>query len=108
MSTGLRDRLSTRTLVLAGVLIALLLAGVASYYASSRPDGLNHVAREQGFAGTEKKHHTADGPMAGYETKGVHDARLSGGLAGVTGVAVVLVLAGGLTFVLRRRATPDR
>jgi hypothetical protein len=104
MTTSTGRRISTRALVLAGLLVALLLAGVVSYYASGKPDGLNHVAQEKGFADTEKKHHTADGPMAGYETRGVHDARLSGGLAGVTGVAVVLVLAGGLTFVLRRRS----
>lgn len=95
-------------LVVTGVLVALLLAGVASYYASSAPDGLNRVARDHGISRTEKQHRAADGPMAGYRAKGVENDRLSGLVAGVTGALVVLVLFGGLTLVLRRRADHDR
>ncbi len=103
----MRDRVSTRAVVLAGLLLALVLAGVASYYASNDPDGLNKVAQDNGFASSQKKHGTDDGPFAGYETKGVADGRLSGGLAGVLGSAVVLSLAGGATYALRRRRTAD-
>ena len=45
--------------------------------------------------------------LIGYHTKGVGNDRLSGGLAGVVGVLVVLTLAGGLVLVVRRRRTPD-
>ena len=93
----------TRTFVALGVLVALVLAGVASFYASSHPDGLEYVAEKTGFSDTAEEHAAADGPLADYSTKGVGDARLSGGLAGVTGALVVLVLAGGLAFVVRRR-----
>jgi hypothetical protein len=95
--------MSTRTVAVAMLVVALLLAGVMSFYASSRPDGLSHVAEDKGFARTEETHPGADGPLAGYDAAGVDDARLSGGLAGVTGVVVVLLLAGSLTLVLRRR-----
>ena len=44
-----------------------------------------------------------DGPLADYQTDGVDDERLSGGLAGVLGVLLVLVLMGGLAWLLRRR-----
>ena len=101
------SRPSTRALVVVGVLVALLLAGVASFYASSDPDGLNRVAEDQGIARTEREHQAGDGPLSGYETKGVDDDRLSGGLAGVLGSLVVLGLFGGLTLVLRRRADSD-
>ena len=101
-------RPSTRALVVTGVLVALLLAGVASYYASSAPDGLNRVAKDHGISRTERQHRAADGPLAGYRAKGVEDDRLSGLVAGVTGALVVLVLFGGLTLVLRRRADHDR
>jgi cobalt/nickel transport system permease protein/cobalt/nickel transport protein len=101
-------RPSTRALVVVGVLVALLLAGVASYYASSDPDGLNRVAEDQGITRTAKDHRAADGPLAGYRARGVEDDRLSGLVAGVTGALVVLVLFGGLTLVLRRRADEDR
>lgn len=97
-------RVSTRAVVVAGVLVALLLAGFVSFYASGSPDGLEHVAADKGFIKTEKAHKTADGPMAGYQTKGIDNARLSGGLAGVTGSVLVLVLAGGIAFVVRRRS----
>ena len=95
-------RVSTRTLVVTGVLVALLLAAVVSYYASSSPDGLNRVAEDQGFSQTQTEHH-GGGPFAGYGTKGVGDERVSKGLAGVVGSLVVLVLAGGVTLLVRRR-----
>lgn len=99
----------TRTFVLIGIAVALLLAGGVSFYASSNPDGLEYVAEKTGFLDTADEHATADGPMADYTTRGVDDARLSGGLAGVVGSLVVLVLAGGLAFVVRRRGhhSPD-
>ena len=100
-------RPSTRALVVVGVVVALLLAGVASFYASSDPDGLSRVAEDQGIAATEREHKSGDGPLAGYETTGVEDDRLSTLVAGVTGSLVVLALFGGLTLVLRRRARAD-
>ena len=93
----------TRVLVVTGLLLALLLAGVASYYAASAPDGLNRVAQDQGFAATEETHNDVT-PFAGYETEGIGNDRLSGGLAGVAGCLVVLLVAGGLTTVLRARS----
>ena len=54
------SRPSTRALVVVGVLVALLLAGVASYYASSDPDGLNRVAEDQGIAQTEREHEAGE------------------------------------------------
>ncbi|KQZ87696.1 cobalt ABC transporter permease [Phycicoccus sp. Root563] len=96
-------RLSTRTLVVVGVLVSLFLAGVVSYYASSHPDGLMFVAGEKGFLASEKGHATSGSPFAGYATHGIGDAGLSGGIAGVVGVAVVGALAFGLFTVLRRR-----
>lgn len=98
-------RVSTRAVVVAGLLVALLLAGVVSYYASSSPDGLNRVAQDEGFSSAEKEHSAADGPFAGYATKGVDNGRLSTGLAGVVGSLVVLTLAGGTALAVRRRGT---
>jgi cobalt/nickel transport protein len=93
----------TRTFVLAGLVVALLLAGVASYYATSHPDGLEYVAERTGFIDSADEHATADGPLADYRTRGVDDARVSGGLAGVLGVLLTLVVAGGIGFAVRRR-----
>ena len=99
--------MKTRTFLLAGLVVALLLGGFVSFYASSHPDGLVYVAEKVGFLDTADDHAAADGPMAGYEVKGVDDPRLSGGLAGVIGILVTLGLAGGLALAVRRRDPQD-
>ena len=98
-----RRPVSRRISWIAGLLLTLVIAGVVSYYASSHPDGLEWAAGESGFADTARDSAAADSPLADYGVAGVDDGRLSGGLAGVVGVAVTLVLAGGLTLSLRRR-----
>ena len=100
-------RVSTKALAAGLLLIALLLAGVVSFYASSSPDGLNRVAQDEGFSDTEKDHATGDGPLSGYDSSFIRDGRLSGGFAGVVGVLVVLGLTGGLTYAVRRREPVD-
>jgi cobalt/nickel transport protein len=100
-------RARTRTFVLLGLAVALLIAGVGSWYASSSPDGLEATAAEQGFDHTAADSAGAGSPLAGYALAGVDDGRLSGGLAGVIGVLLVLALAGGLTLLVRRRPTTD-
>lgn len=79
------------------LLVALLLAGVVSRFADHDPDGLNRVAQDHGFADTAEDHPADGSPFAGYAHTPV---------AGVLGVLVVLGLAGGVTFVLRRRPQP--
>lgn len=102
-------RISTKVFVVVAVLVALALAGGVSYYASSSPDGLNKVAADHGFDAKQRDSAAADSPMSGYDTKGVNDSRVSGGLAGVAGVAVVLLATGALTYLVRRRpaSAPD-
>jgi hypothetical protein len=97
----------TRTLVVVGLLAALVLAGFVSYYASSSPDGLESVAEQHGFADAAEEHPGSGGPLADYSVKGLDDGRVSGGLAGVLGSLVVLGLAVGLTFVVRRGRRRD-
>jgi cobalt/nickel transport protein len=94
-----------RTLWIVGVVAALLVAGVLSWYASGSPDGLEHAADRAGFAQSAEDSATASSPLADYLVGGEED-RLSAGAAGVIGVVVTLALAGGLTLVLRRRGTP--
>jgi hypothetical protein len=96
--------MSRRSLVLVGLLVALVLAGGVSYWASSAPDGLNKVAADQGFDKGAKDHHLDDSPFAGYETNGAGDGALSGGLAGVVGVGVTFLLVGGVVWGVRRRS----
>jgi len=98
-------KLRTSTFLALGVLVALLLAGVASWYASGSPDGLEKVAEDTGFGSTAEDHRLAGSPFADYGTQGVGDERLSGGLAGVVGVGATLLVGGGLFLLIRRRGT---
>ena len=86
-------RVSTRVVATGLLLVALLLAGVVSRFASEDPDGLTKVADDQGLAHKEQTH---DSPLGGY-----------GALTGALGVLVVLGLAGGLTYAVRRREPSD-
>lgn len=98
--------MSRRLLVAAGLLLALVIAGGASYLASDEPDGLNKVAADQGFDKRAKAHDLEDSPFGGYETKGVDSGFVSGGLAGVAGVGVTFLLVGGIVWAVRRRGEP--
>ena len=100
-------RMRRGTLLVVGLLIALVLAGIASHYASSDPDGLSRVAQDKGFASTEKESAAADSPLAGYGTTGVDSSRLSGGIAGVIGVVTTFAVAGGVLLLLRRRSEDE-
>lgn len=100
----MRSRISTRTVVVTGLVVALLLAGVVSFYASASPDGLERVAEGLGFAGTAGEHASSGSPLADYGVAGIEGARLSGGLAGVIGVVVVGLVMFLLTRLLRRRS----
>jgi cobalt/nickel transport protein len=86
-------RVSTRVLAAGLLLVALLLAGVVSRFASGDPDGLTKVSEDHGFAHTEK---ARDSPVGGY-----------GALTGVLGVLVVLGLAGGVTYAVRRKDSEE-
>ncbi len=96
-------RPSTRALVVTGLVVSLLLAGVVSFYASAHPDGLAVVARQVGI-GAPGGHASDGSPLAGYAVRGVSNSRLSGGLAGVLGVLVVAAVAFGLVRLLARRS----
>ncbi|AGL17967.1 PDGLE domain-containing protein [Actinoplanes sp. N902-109] len=99
-----------------GLLVALLLAGVVSSFASGSPDGLDATAR-QGctvnadgeitggtcMAQQEQEHQLAGSPLADYGIKGLGDSRLSTGLSGVLGVLITFGLGAGLFRLAKGR-----
>lgn len=102
--------------VAAGLLIALLLAGVMSNFASSHPDGLDSSLREgctfdanDNITGGDcpakqaREHELSDGPLADYGIRGFDNAYLSTGLSGVIGVLLTFALGGGVFWLVRRR-----
>lgn len=92
-----------KRLLIVGGLVALLLAAVVSYYASSQPDGLNKVAEDHGIAAQEQDSATAGSPLADYALSGVGNERLSTAAAGMIGVAVTAAVGFGAFQLLRVR-----
>ena len=95
--------MSRKTFIWVGIVAALVLAGVVSFYASSSPDGLEKVATDEGFIDSAEDSGTADSPLADYGTSGVEDERLSVGIAGVLGVFVTFAAAGGIFWLVARK-----
>jgi cobalt/nickel transport protein len=89
-------------LVAVGLVLSLVLAGGASFYASSQPDGLEKVAGDIGFLDSAEESAVEDSPLSGYGVAGVDNERISGGLAGVIGVASTAAISFGLFYALRR------
>jgi cobalt/nickel transport protein len=99
-----------------GLLVAVLLAGVVSSFASSSPDGLDNTAlngctvNADGeitggtcMARQQQSHQMADSPLADYGIRGIGDDHLSTGLSGILGVGVTFALGGGVFWLVRRR-----
>ena len=102
-----------RTFLLGFLLVALVVAGGLSYLASSAPDGLDSVTlsgcalSEEGepvdgtcIAQNAQEHGLAGSPLADYSVGGADG---STGAAGIAGVLVTLLVAGGLFWALRTR-----
>lgn len=106
-STAPARRVSTRTLVIAGLLVSLGLAAVLSLFASASPDGLEHVAETLGFADTAADSAVAGSPLADYGTAGVGNEWLSTAIAGVVGLLVTGLVAFGLMRLLARPSGRD-
>jgi len=95
--------ISNRKFIVMGVLVSALLAGGASYYATSHPDGLEKVAEDIGFIETAKDNANSGSTLADYGVKGIENERLSVGTAGVIGVIATGAVSGGLFLLLRRK-----
>ncbi len=90
------------TLMGIGLAVAFALVFFVSPEASSKPDGLNKVAIDKGFSHHEETHALDNSPTAGYAVKGIDNERLSTGVAGIIGVAVVFTVSFGLFALVRR------
>ena len=99
----LTEKRRNRRFLAAGFATCLVLAGGVSYYASSQPDGLEKVAEDVGFIETADDHALGDLPLADYGVSGIDNERFSVGLAGILGVMVTAIVAGGGFVLLARR-----
>ncbi|WP_042377250.1 PDGLE domain-containing protein [Gordonia alkanivorans] len=106
MSDAVRTgRLSRRMFLTAFAVVALILAGVVSYLASSAPDGLDSTTLQgcemleasgaEQLVGTciaqhATEHSLAGSPLADYAVNGTE---MTNGIAGVIGVTITLMVA---------------
>ncbi len=93
-----------RGFLLGSLVFALILAGIVSFYASSKPDGLEKVAEDEGFLSSAQDHSLGDSPLADYATAGIDNARLSVGVAGILGVVITLLIGAALFYIISRRS----
>ena len=84
-----------------GFLGAALTLAVFSFLASSSPDGLERVAEKKNFI--EKSASLIRAPIADYLFPGITNEKLSGALAGITGVLIVFSLGIGLSKLIHKK-----
>lgn len=100
----------------AGLLVAVVLAGVVSNFASSDPDGLESVIHQgcelnedgeivggECVARQAQDHELGDSPFADYGFAGVDNDVLGTAVSGVLGVLVTFAVGAGLFWLVRRR-----
>ena len=92
-------------IVVVGILIALFLA-VLSPLASSHPDGLVWVAKQNGFLESAKQavYHL----VPGYSIPGISNQALATILAGILGVVIVFGVAFAVGALRQRRTSSER
>jgi len=85
--------------IIVGIAIALLIAGLAPFLASSNPDGLEGAAEK--FPSAEGRDYVAfDSPMPDYAIEG--RGKMGEMLAIVIGTLLMAVMAYGAGMVLRK------
>lgn len=86
-------RISTRAFTTAALLLCVLVAAVLSRWASKRPDGLEAVAEEQGFAHAASPSAAAASPLAEYSVRFFGNSWFGLALAGLIGCACTFAVA---------------
>jgi cobalt/nickel transport system permease protein len=107
---------SIKPVLAGGAIVAVLLAGGVSYFASGSPDGLDSTALQgctvdaageitggSCIANGEKEHEFAGTLLADYSFDGIDGTT---GLAGVIGVAVTFLIGLSIFWSVRRRRAP--
>ena len=93
--------MSSKKLLVVGLLVSIVIAGFLSFYASSQPDGLEKVTADQGLDVNAVDSANSDSALADYGVAGVENERASAFLGGLIGVAITGLAGAGLFFWLR-------
>jgi cobalt/nickel transport system permease protein len=93
--------MSSKKLLVVGLLVSIVIAGFLSFYASSQPDGLEKVSADQGLDVNAVDSANSGSALADYGVAGVENERTSAFLGGLIGVAITGLAGAGLYFWLR-------
>lgn len=94
----------TKRIFLIGLLVTLVVAVIFAQFASSSPDGLEHVADQQGFAANATDHGLSDSPLADYGDNLTGNSGVNTAVAGAAGVLITLALGYGVFWLAARRS----
>ncbi|MGC9517533.1 MAG: PDGLE domain-containing protein [Methanomicrobiales archaeon] len=89
-----------RNLVIGGLVIALIIAVLAPFLASSSPDGLESTAESLGVPETEP---ALESPLPDYTLPGMEDNPWGGVLALIIGTIVVLLVMFGIGAIFSKK-----
>jgi len=82
------------------ILIAVLIAVLAAFFASRNPDGLDKVSNVLGFAGSAKENIAV---MKDYEINILGQNKVSSAVAGIIGVFVVFGIFEIVYYIFRQK-----
>lgn len=92
----------TKQFIIIGLVIAIVIAILAPFLASSNPDGLESAAEKIMLPGVSDEA-AFESPMPDYIIPALGEDPISGSIAIVIGVIIVFGLAYGLGYLLKKR-----
>jgi len=92
----------TKQFMIVGLIIAILIAVLAPFLASTNPDGLESTAEKILNPGVEEEA-IIESPMPDYIIPSLGEDPISGAIAIVIGVIIVFGLSYGLGYLLKKK-----
>lgn len=86
-----------------GLIIAVMVALFLSPAASSRPDGLERVAKDYGFIEKGEQTPVLKSPIPAYIFPGLKNEKLATSIAGLLGTVIIFGIGCSLAFLLKKR-----
>ena len=92
----------TKKFMMIGIIIAIIIAVLAPFLASSNPDGLESTAEKILNPGIEEKE-LYESPMPDYIIPTLGEEPISGSIAIVIGVIIVFTIAYGIGYLAKKK-----
>ena len=92
----------TKNFMIIGLVIAIIIAVLAPFLASSNPDGLESAAEKIMNSGVEEGG-AYESPMPDYIIPSLGEEPVSGSIAIVIGVIIVFIIAYGIGYLVKNK-----